>query len=455
MTRHDLDAIIQGGESYTVEFKRNVNSDLSKELTAFANSSGGRIFIGVEDNGEIHGVQVTNELKARIQSMARECDPAIEVELEVFDNLMIIHVPEGKDKPHRCTNGFYIRSGASCAKLGTYEIMDFGKAEGKICFDKLRDLSVRYPDVLDEAAIMRYIRISGISAVTGTDQLLTNLGVLYNETSGPVLNKAGVLFFAKQPARIMPHCVITCLLFKGNTNVHILDRKSFEFDLLTNIDEALLFIERHLNLAYEIKTIRRKEILEIPEFVLREAIINAVAHRDYFEDGANIQVNIFDNRVEITNPGGLPKGLKPENFGKLSVTRNSLIAELLHRCNYIEKAGTGIRRMQDGMKEAGLLAPEFDFSGFFVIILRRPKPEYELPVTADRKQRMLRIMKKLLDNSEVDFVLLSKELNVSGRSIRRDLEMLEQIGWVKSTGTTRDKQHSLTEEGVLQMNKTF
>ena len=72
MTRHDLDAIIQDGESYTVEFKRNVNSDLSKELAAFANSSGGCIFIGIEDNGEIHGVLVTNELKARIQSMARE-----------------------------------------------------------------------------------------------------------------------------------------------------------------------------------------------------------------------------------------------------------------------------------------------------------------------------------------------------------------------------------------------
>jgi ATP-dependent DNA helicase RecG len=183
-------------------------------------------------------------------------------------------------------------------------------------FEDLRNPSVSYPAILNEAAINRYLGLAGISGVIGMDELLTNLGVLRDNGSGPVLNNAGVLFFAKQPASILPHCVVTCLLFKGNTKVHILDRKSFEFDLLTNIDEALMFIERHLNLAYEIKELRRKEILEIPEFVLREAIINAVAHRDYFERGANVQIDIFDNRVEISNPGGLPKGLKPENFRK-------------------------------------------------------------------------------------------------------------------------------------------
>lgn len=457
MTQHDLDAIIQGGESNTVEFKRNVNSDISKELVAFANSSGGRVFIGIEDDGMVHGVQATNELRARIQSMARDCDPAIAVELEVFNNIMIIQVPEGKNKPYRCTNGFYIRSGASCSKLSTQEIIEFIQSEGKVRFEDLRTPSVSYPAILDEAAINRYLRMAGISGVIGTDELLTNLGVIQDNGSGPVLNNAGVLFFAKQPARVLPHCVVTCLLFKGNTKVHILDRKSFEFDLITNIDEALLFIERHLNLAYEIKEVRRKEILEIPEFVLREAIINAVAHRDYFERGANIQVNIFDNRVEISNPGGLPKGLKPENFGKHSVTRNSLIAALLHRCNYIEKAGTGIQRMRDGMKEAGLLAPTFEFSGFFTIILPRnkvveKKVKDELPISADRMPRMIAVMQNLRDSGTLDIAALSERFNTSGRTIRRDLEILEQYGWAQSAGTTRNKQYSLTAEGLKRIN---
>jgi len=459
MMQHDLEAIIQAGESYQVEFKRNINSDISKEIVAFANSSGGRIFIGIEDDGMIHGVQATNELRARIQSMARDCDPAIAVELEVFNNIMIIQVPEGKNKPYRCTNGFYIRSGASCSKLSTQEIVEFIQSEGKVRFEDLRSPSVSYPAILNEAAINRYLRLAGISGVIGMDELLTNLGVLRDSGSGPVLNNAGVLFFAKQPASILPHCVVTCLLFKGNTKVHILDRKSFEFDLLTNIDEALMFVERHLNLAYEIKELRRKEILEIPEFVLREAIINAVAHRDYFERGANVQIDIFDNRVEISNPGGLPKGLKPENFGKHSVTRNSLIVSLLHRCNYVERAGTGIQRMREGMKEASLLEPTFEFSNFFTIILPRnkvvdKKPKDELEVSAKRMQRMLIIVKSLRDDVALDVALLSERVGTTDRTIRLDLEILERFGWIKSAGVTRNTQYSLTEEGLKKLNNS-
>ena len=388
--------------------------------------------------------------------MARDCDPPINVELESFDNTLIVHVPEGVNKPYRCVNGFYIRSGASCAKLSTQEIIEFIKSEGKLRFEELIKPSAVFPGILDESAVSRYFRLAGISGVLETEALLSNLGVLEKNGSRLVLNNAGVLFFAKDPAKILPHCVVTCILFKGNSKVHILDRKSFEFDLLRNIDEAVLFIKRHLNLAYEIKELRRKEILEIPEFVLREAIVNAVAHRDYFERGANVQIDIFDDRVEISNPGGLPKGLKPENFGKHSVTRNSMIAALLHRCNYIEKAGTGVQRMRDGMREAGLLEPSFEFSGFFTIILQRTKVVEKkikegLHVSPDRMQRMLVIAQYLRDNVTLNIALLSERFNTSNRTIRRDLEMIEEYGWAKSKGATRNKQYFLTSEGLKKL----
>ena len=267
MMQQGLEAIIQAGESYQVEFKRNVNSDISREFVAFANSSGGRIFIGIDDDGTTPGIALTNELKARVQSIARDCDPPVNVELETFNNILIVHIPEGANKPYRCTNGFYIRSGAVCAKLSTQEIIEFIKSEGKVRFEELITPAVAYPAVLDETATNRYFRLAGISGVIGAEELMINLGVLEKNGAGLVINNAGVLFFAKNPAVLLPHCVVTCFLFKGNSKVHILDRKSFEFDLLRNIDETLLFIERHLNLAYEIKETRRKEILEIPKFV--------------------------------------------------------------------------------------------------------------------------------------------------------------------------------------------
>jgi len=457
MTEQALKAIIQAGEGNQVEFKRNVNSDISREVVAFANSSGGRIFVGIDDDGTVPGIPVTNELKARVQSIARDCDPPVHIELETFNNLLIIHVPEGMNKPYRCTNGFYIRSGAACSRLSTEEIREFMIVEGKLRFEEMITPAAAYPAVLDESAVSRYFRLAGVSGVIGMEEILMNLGVLVRNGSGSMLNNVGILFFAKDPARMLPHCAVNCLLFKGNSKVHILDRKSFDFELLGNIDEAILFIERHLNLAYEIKEVRRKEILEIPEFVIREAIVNAVAHRDYFERGANVQVDIFDNRVEISNPGGLPKGLKLENFGKHSVARNSLVSALLHRCSYIEKAGTGIQRMRDAMKEAGLLEPSFEFSGFFTIILARnkvveKKSTDELVVSADRMERMLAILRSLRDSALLDIALLAERFGTSGRTIRRDLEMLEQNGWVKSIGATRNKQYSITAEGLKKLN---
>ncbi len=110
----------------------------------------------------------------------------------------------------------------------------------------------------------------------------------------------------------------------------------------------------------------------------REAVINAVAHRDYFVKGSNVMVEIFDDRIEMTNPGGLVKGLRPEDFGTKSVLRNPNIAALLHRVDYIEKMGTGINKIRLLIKEAKLPPPKFEFGTFFTITFKRPFIEMEL-----------------------------------------------------------------------------
>ncbi len=243
-------------------------------------------------------------------------------------------------------------------KLTTHEIIGFIQTESKIKFDELRNVTVKYPAQLNRVAIERYKELAGITASLNNDELLTNLGLLYPEPA-LVINNTGVLFFGENPTRFIPQSAVTCVAYKGNTKVDILDKKTFEFDLITNIDNAITFLKRHLNVSFEIKEKQRKEILEVPEVALREAVVNAVAHRDYFEKGANVMIEIFDNRVEISNPGGLPKGLKVEDFGKRTLARNPLIAALLNRAKYIEKLGTGIQRIRQEMIAAGLPEPEF------------------------------------------------------------------------------------------------
>jgi len=137
MVSKDLQNKIAQGEGYYTEFKRNLNNDLKKELVAFANASGGNIFLGIEDDGTICGIQNNNQLISKIQEYANECDPPVEIQIEALsDNVLQIVVPESKTKPHRTTTGFYLRTGANSQKMRTDSILEFLEKEGRVRFDE-------------------------------------------------------------------------------------------------------------------------------------------------------------------------------------------------------------------------------------------------------------------------------------------------------------------------------
>lgn len=451
ITQREIEEIIQGGEGYTIELKRSVNSDLAKEMVAFANSSGGRILIGIDDSGKIAGTKITNALRSHVQGIAHDCDPAINIELEVAGTVLIIHVPEGRNKPYRCTNGFYVRNGANSEKLSTSAIRDFFNEQGRIHFDEMPFPKVDYPAGLDKNAVKQFIALLDLAKPILPDHLLTNIGVLNKKQSVPVLNGAGVLYFAQQPTRYIPQSAVTCVAYKDNTKVDIIDKKTFEFNLIDNIDESLAFLKRHLNLAFEIKSKRRVEKLEIPEVALREAVVNAVAHRDYSEKGATVMIEIFNDRLEISNPGGLPKGLDKKDFGKRTLARNPLLASLLNRVGYIEKLGTGIQRMRSALKSEDLPAPTFQFDYFFTVIFKRNYTPgnvlLELQVSADRMKRIAFIVKELHLRQKVDIGKIAAKFKTSTINIRKDIRTLEKKNWIVSIGTTSNKVYQLTSAG--------
>src|SRR3989344_816577 len=131
MDKKELNFILQEGEGLKLEFKESI-SNLDKELVAFANSEGGKIFLGVTDNGNINGMKITNKLKSEIQDIANNCDPKIKIKLESFENILIIYVEEGKDKPYKCSSGFYLRQGPNSQKMRRDEIVDLIKEVGKV-----------------------------------------------------------------------------------------------------------------------------------------------------------------------------------------------------------------------------------------------------------------------------------------------------------------------------------
>jgi ATP-dependent DNA helicase RecG len=154
-----------------------------------------------------------------------------------------------------------------------------------------------------------------------------------------LVRNAGVLFFAKTPRRFFNQAFVTCVLFRGADRVHIMDRMDLDGGVVADIKGALRFIRRNTRTAYRIESLVRQDIPEYPKRVLREAIANALMHRDWFIDGANVSVEIYADRVDVSSPGGLPRGQSEELFGRKSVRRNPIIADLLQRIGFIERAG--------------------------------------------------------------------------------------------------------------------
>lgn len=344
-----LEQLIATGEGYQLEFKENIDKSLAKEVCAFANADGGILLIGVTDAGKIKSLNITNELRSRVQDTINQIEPKIRVEIVAHgQGILQIDIPKGANRPYSCSDGFYIRIGPNSQKLGRNEIIELFQSEGLIQFDKLEHRRADFLSDFDRFAYHNFLTKAKISNQIEPEQLLKNLGCL---TDNNKFTNAGVLLFSKSLDFLLNHAVCSCILFNGIERVNILDRKNYNTNMLDNIDNAVNFVKAHTTTAYKIEKIQREEIHDVPEIALREAIVNAFCHRNYFQEGANISVEIFADRVVVVSPGGLPSGLHREEFGYKSVRRNHLIADLLARAGYIEKAGTGIGRIRQDAEQ--------------------------------------------------------------------------------------------------------
>ena len=373
MTHESLRILIEQGESTTLEFKENFSASFAREVVALANTIGGKVLVGVSDGGKIVGVRDSNTLRARIQDVARNCDPPVRVLVEPVAAILVVHVSESDFKPVQCSDGFFWRQGAATQKMNRDELRDFFRQEGSIRFDLSICTRFNYPEDFDHQKFETWLRLSSVSRETTVEEILVNIGAAEWANRRLQFRNAGVLLFAKNVRHFLPHSYITCLLARATDKADILDRKDFEGGLVADIEDALRFISRNTRTAYEIKSLIRKNIPEYPPDVLREAITNAVMHRDWFIEGANVFVEIYSDRIEISNPAGLPQILSLGDLGRRSVRRNPLIADLFHRINFIENAGNGIQRMRNEMRAQGCPEPEFAMDRFFVATLR-PNP---------------------------------------------------------------------------------
>lgn len=437
---------IQEGEGLLQEFKTSLEK-IDRTMVAFANAKGGIIYLGVNDQGQFRPFRLTNRLKAQIQDIANNLDPRLFITCEDLGKTVAIVVKEGEDKPYRCSDGFFLRSGAMNQKMSRDEIMDLALRINRIRFETLQETRFQYPKNFSKEAFENLVRESHLEATRssmGEEDFLVSLGVAERQRGRLIFNHAGILFFAKDPQQFLPQAKLSYARYRGITKTDVVDRKIVTGTLPQQWEQAhqkLLFdVPVRYRLADQ-KT--RQEIPSYPMRALEEAVINALIHRDYYEIGAEILIDFFSDRIEISNPGELPAHLKLENLGTKSIRRNSLIAELFYRVGKGERLGSGISRMRSLMNEWKLKLPVFDSSGgFFTVTFVGPGgdvSEGRLLVLPNRQRQFVEERHQIEEpfSSET----YANRFQITQRTAQNDLENLLTASILQKEGKGKNTRY--------------
>ena len=348
-------------------------------LSAFANKKGGKVVVGLDEQGNPTGLSIGRDtLEEMANKIKMHTDPILypSINVKTFGpgEIVELEIPESDNKPVFAFEKAYVRVGKANQKLSATEIRDLVKRYTLPDFDQ-RTLAQDFKSLdLDVAAIRNLNETEFHFGKIPERRILEKLMVL---RKGKLTN-AGYLCFTREND-LIPSAVIKGARFKGKTMVHFLDMKDFKGNLIASVNEVLDFIQRHISMGVGIGAkAARDEKWDYPLEALREAVVNAIVHRDYTDPG-NIQIRIFDDRLEIWSPGLLPKELNIKSLltENRSIPRNRGLAKIFHAIGFIEGWGTGFQRMVEGCASNGNPKPELkEMAGAFVVkFLRRPANE--------------------------------------------------------------------------------
>lgn len=419
----DLDtllALIRGGESERIEFKKMPTKTLHHEIAALANADGGYLIIGVEDNGTIAGTDVKSALELVTGFLQSITPPPQVVTHKLSINRKDILVIEVGKSPSLCSVGgvVYIRIGTSARPLSVQEILMLSSEQGTFTWDEA-------PAAAGMEANHQYIDwfFKKIQESRGK-QIASNDRDRYLRSAGAFrqgrLTNAGTLFFTEVSDAI-PHAKIRMI---GMQNGEPAWSREYEGPVWRVIETVYTDLTREIKKIELIVGTRRIRIEEYPPRALREALINAVAHRNYVIS-ADIRIFVYPDRIEIRNPGGLMPGvdiLDPEH-----IPRNPALSNLLYDAGFIERYGFGIRLIQDEVKHHPLCSVAFvTTANRFQVIFTRNR-DAQLDAT-DR--RILNAVRDPSKSSEI-----ARALGMSKPAIIRRLKNLEELGLVRKEGS--------------------
>jgi len=367
-------------ERQQVEFKDGFikTSELAEQIMAFANAEGGTIYVGISDQPKPHLStkirEVTKGHHDNIHRAARDLlvPPVVGVtahEIEVQGEKVLAIVVPRTGNLHQHQNGrILIRRGSENVALLGDSLRQALLDREHPSFDD-RPVWDATLDDLDSDRVAWYLQRAAqergipLDALLPLEQNLVRLGAVVRDGERLLPRVAGLLLFGRAPQQFVPQSVVRLARFQGTAPVNFIDRLDCRGTLPEMIDEAEQFVRRNTRVAAKITGFERREVTEYPYPAIREAIANAVAHRDYWRRDVEVRVSIFADRIEVHSPGRLPAPLTLDTLGEEYALRNHLIAQLLFNIRYIERWNTGILRMRRWMEEHGLREPLFEEIG--------------------------------------------------------------------------------------------
>lgn len=390
MTAEELEKQLRLGEDAVAEFKSVLlhekqlmdPKDLAKAIVAMANTKGGHIFIGVEDDGTVTGAGTLEQVDLLMRQASQVCQNNIHPPLfcvlqkvEVQGRIvLVVEVPRfSPDRPYHTGGKYYVRDSNESRDARKNELTrllqsaDYHYDEQPVEGAKLEDL--------DSSAVKTFL-----SSIYEEPDLegswLRLLGTLQCVDRAGIPTVTGLLLFGREPQRWLRDARISAVRFAGQEmSSEFVDRQEIDGRLLDQIDAAVAFLKRSVRAPSHVEGLERVEE-GIPEKVLREAVLNAVAHRDY-RAASQVRIFVFDDRVEFVNPGELLNQLTLEGIqlGGISQRRNPVVAALLARARRRESLGMGVPEMIRLMRERKLPPPELSVAaGHFKLVLRLRGP---------------------------------------------------------------------------------
>ena len=385
MRPDELKNIIASGEDSRTEFKSASfhNDSLAKEVTAFANMRGGRVLVGVEDDGSISGIDQPGRLIEWVVNICRNnIVPPVIPDVEVVgldqERVLVMTVERGNAKPYkvRTSNKYYIRAGTSAVEPTQEELVRLLQDGGRFHFEVSVVPESGFDD-LDLLKVRLYCREYRKIDFEDEElpQICYNLQIVDEERR---LTVAGNLFFGRRIGRFLPQAGLELNAFDGADVVSRLTDSDTVLDAVPDcIQAGEAFVRRnsHVRPVFNAEETRRRDVPDYEPFVVRELLANAFAHRDWSKFGQRIRLNLFADRMEIFSPGSLPNTLNlTRALSGISYYRNPLLAQMLKDYGLVDKLGRGLQKIVRHYAMSSLPPPEFDPSGdAFRVVIRRDR----------------------------------------------------------------------------------